>query len=246
MRKGWWIAGIVVLCLPLVLATWLMLAARWPKMDAMTMQMPMGVRSLVAEVALPKAGWGKQARSALERVTRLDPQNRSAWSRECTFYLGSANGQTDVSVCKTAISLENSAENWDGLGRAQERVGDECDAADSFTKASGMESNGSYGYVEQMGRAALRCGKLYDARAGLEAAIDVEAKAIQVPDQDSDDVDSTKEDQTTDRDYLIVTFDRMHLGELAAQTCSASHPEWKGCSCNLDAKKEVSCTEAKH
>ena len=127
-------------------------------------------------------------------------------------------------------------------------MGDSCAAEESFTKASGKGSRETaYTYVENMGRAALRCGQYYDARAGLEAAIDLEGRSAKDTDNwDDDEIADFKKDQMTDREYLIVALNRLHQNDLAKETCSAAHPDWAGCACDLDKKGDVSCAEAKH
>ncbi|MGA7158457.1 MAG: hypothetical protein WBY53_16540 [Acidobacteriaceae bacterium] len=245
MHKAWWVLGVGVLSLPLLFVSWLMLASRWSKMDAATMQMPDVVRQSVAQLALQKAAWGNDGLLQIQRVLRLDPQNASAWGRRCTEDQTKNDAKADVGACLTAVSLVPSKRNWDELGQAQERAGDECEAENSFTRASANSSADEYFHVESMGRAALRCGDLYGARAGLETAIDLEDKSMKETDRDQDDIDDAKADQVGDREYLIVALDRLHETKLSKDACSAARPGWSGCACTLDAKGKVSCAEAK-
>jgi len=227
----------------MIFVGWLVLASRSPKMDASTMKMPMGMRSMVADGVLQAAKYGKVG----TRSVRLDPGNAAAWSRLCNLEDDSAPAAEAIRVCRTAISLDSSADNWDSLGIAQQQTGDHCAAEDSFTKASSITANNPvYSYVENMGRAALRCGAYYDARAGLETAIELEEKNIQdTKNWEADDIAGFKQDQQEDREYLVVTFDRLHEAKLQKDTCSLAHPGWSGCACKLDEKGDVSCSESR-
>jgi hypothetical protein len=245
LRKVLVVLGVGVLSFPLLFVIWLLLAVRLPKMDALTMRMPMSVRSTVAASVLTNVPWGKKGSQGIDRVIALDSENADAWSRRCTNLWKDA-GAAQLQACEKAVALQKTAPNLNNLGRAQEKMGDECAAEESFTQASSAASSGTdYTYVENMGRASLRCGKAYDARAGLETAINLESRNLRAPDQDEDDIADYKEDQLADREYLIVTFDRMHDSANAQTTCSVAHPDWKGCACSLDAKGKVACVEAR-
>jgi len=246
VRKVWWVVGVGVLCLPMLFVIWLLAAVRWTRMDAWTLRMPTGVRRTVAQLAFQKVGWDKGSLPRLERVIVLDPKNADAWGRRCTDYKDAEAAKAHVQTCQTAVALDATPENLDALGRAQEALGDPCAADASFTKAAGNTSEQAYLYVEDMGRAALRCGDLYGARAGLETAILQEDKSLKEPDQDEEEIDDTKADQLTDREYLVVTLDRLHEQGLSKDACSAAHPDWAGCACALGAKGEVSCKDAAH
>ena len=96
-----------------------------------------------------------------------------------------------------------------------------------------------------MGRAALRCNHLPASRAGFEAAIEAQQRWLNQSDLDQDEIDDSKKDILADQESLIVIYHRQHNDTLAGQTCTAAHPKWKVCSCNIDAKGNASCTEAK-
>jgi tetratricopeptide (TPR) repeat protein len=213
-------------------------------MDAFTVKTPTEVRQAVAQLAFQKVGWGKGSFQRLERVILLDPQNAEAWGTRCTGFKDTEVAKMHLQTCETAVALNAAPQNLEGLGRAQEAMGDPCSADTSFTKAAGKTSEQTYLYVEDMGRAALQCGDLYGARAGFETAILQEDKSLKEPDQDQDDLDDTKADQITDREYLIVTLDRLHETKLSKEACSAAHPDWSGCACALDAKGKVGCKES--
>jgi len=233
-----------VLSLPMIFVMWLMAAVRLQTMDALTLRMPTDVRQMVADVAFQRVGWDKGSLQRLQRVIRLDPQNVDAWSRRCTEYKEADGAMVNLQTCETAVALSGTPENLDGLGRAQEATGDACAADASFTKAAGKTSEQTYLYVEDMGRAALRCGDLYGARAGFETAIIQEDKVLKEPDEDQDEIDDTKADQLNDREYLVVALDRLHEVKLSHEACAAAHPDWSGCACVLDAKGLVGCKES--
>jgi len=245
MRKVLLVVAVGVLSLPLIFVLWLLAAVRMPKMDAFTMQMPANIRSVVAEAAVQEMKYGKNELQEIKRVIALDPKNASAWDRLCGLDRNQSPNRAGVKTCETALSLDGSSINWDNLGALQEKTGDECAAADAYTKATNKGSSGTYyGYVEDMGRASLRCGKNYDARAGLAAAIELEDKSMKEPDVDDADIADDKADQLEDREYLIVTLDRLHDAAGAKLACNTAHPDWNGCACKLDAKGEVACVEA--
>lgn len=248
LRKLLWTLGICLLSLPMICVGLVIAATRSPKMDATTMKMPAGIRAAIADGVLQSTPYSKAGIPGLMRVVRLDPNNGDAWRRLC-FWKIESDAKEGLSTCQRAVAISGSGENWNNLGRVQENAGDHCAAADSFTTASAKTANsGAYVYVENMGRASLRCGRYYDARAGLETAVELETKALTKSKDlgdDNEDIDDYKADRNDDREYLIVTYDRLHEAKLAAQTCSLVHPEWKRCACELDEDGDASCEEAK-
>ena len=56
MRKVLWVVGIGVLCLPMLFVSWLLLASRWAKMDAVTVRAPAILRQTVAEGGVREEG----------------------------------------------------------------------------------------------------------------------------------------------------------------------------------------------
>jgi hypothetical protein len=247
VRKIWWVLGIGPLCLPLMFVLWLVFAARWQKMDAVTIRMPMSLRQMVGATVLQGVPGGRKGLTQLRRVTVLDPDNAKAWARQCAWSIDPEPPQVQLQLCAKAASLDRSADNLNSLGSAQERAGDPCAAAATYTDAAQENMvEGEYVYVENMGRAALRCGDLYSAPAGLEAAISVQTKIVTDPNWDEDELDDVKSDLQTDREYLIVTLDRLHESKAAKEVCRAAHPDWSGCACKLDAKGTVDCDDAEN
>ncbi len=242
MRKLLLGIGVVLVCLPMAFVMLLLAAVLWPKMDTLTMRMPDAVRAGVAASVMDRVPFGKTERPGVHRVLALDPENRRAWSRLCQSDSDTASA-SGLTSCEKAVALNDTAMDWDHLGQVQERGGKPCDAADSYTKAASKGSSGTYYvYVENLGRASLRCGNLYDARAGLAAAIDLEQKSIKDASADDDDIADEKADLLADREYMIVTLDRLHNAAGAKEVCTAAHPDWKGCDCKLDDKGSAVCS----
>jgi tetratricopeptide (TPR) repeat protein len=245
MRKLFWTLGICLLSLPMISVGLLIAAMRSPRLDATTMKMPAGIRSAIAEGVLQNTKYSKDGIPGLRRVVLLDPNNADAWGRLCGWNVD-MDAKESLATCRRAASLGNTGDDWNNLGLAQQKAGDACAAADSFTTASARTAtSGIYLYVENMGRASLRCGRYYDARAGLETAIELETKSLADKDAEEDEIADYKEDQKDDREYLIVTYDKLHEAKLAAQTCSLADPEWKHCACELDEDGDASCEESR-
>ena len=243
MRKLLLSAGIAILCLPMLFVIWLLLASRWSRMDAATMQAPPSLRKTIAEMVLQKADYGKESLPALDRALRLDPQNGDAWSRRCGLPFDEDTAPS-LKDCEAAVQFNKGPYDCYRLGRAQDALNNPCTAEDSFTQAtSATASNPDYTYIDSMGRAALRCGHLPAGRAGLETAIELEEKSLKDPEDHDDEIADTKKDMLTDREYLIVLYNREHENTLAAEACSATHPDWKSCNCDLDPKGLVACAE---
>jgi tetratricopeptide (TPR) repeat protein len=242
MRRLGMTVGIFILFLPLLFVCWLFAAAQWARMDATTLRMPEAARDLVSSVAMQKVGNSRDQLGALHRVLRLNPEEPDAWTWLCAGFINGKQQTADVETCSKALTFQRTSGNYNGLGRAQERLGDECKAEDSYTKAAGEEaSSGSYDSVERMGRAALRCGDLYGSRAGLEAAISMQDKLLKDPDEDDDEITDIKKDRLADNEYLAVTLDRLKLPKLSQQACTEAHPASEECACTLDANGTATC-----
>jgi len=233
------------LCLPMLFVSWLLLASRWAKMDAVTVRAPAILRQTVAEVVLQKAGFGKKAAPFIDRALRLDPANAIAWRERCGAYSWDDSAPS-LKDCRTAVVVDKEPEDYFNLGRALDYANDSCDAEDSYTLAvSATASHPDITYVESMGRAALRCGHLPAAKAGLQLAVDLGAKALNEPDDDNDEIADSKKDMLENEEYLVIAYHRGKDDTLAGQACTAAHPGWKGCRCDLDAKGVVACSEVK-
>jgi tetratricopeptide (TPR) repeat protein len=164
------------------------------------------------------------------------------WDGLCSSKGVEKDPKTELENCRKAEALQETASDYSVMGQAQEKLGDECGAAESYRKAS-VTASGTWTYLESMGKASLKCGNLPDASAALEAAIDLEKKVPSDEDLDDDEKKDAADALSADRELLIVTFDRMKKPELAKAMCSVEHPKWKGCACGLNADGNVECEE---
>ena len=221
----WGLLGIVV-CLPLAFVLLIVAAAKYPAMDAFTMKLPTGVQTTVADLIMQKVGYGKDSAKGIDRALRFDPDNPDAWTRRCHGNLDET--ASDQATCRKAIALEPTAGNYNGLGAAQEKAKDFCAAEDSYTNAIREAANDPY-YLRNMARAALRCGHTGASVAGFEVAEGLDAKAAADPDDDGD----TKGDLLSDREYLVVAYDRTNEPAKATAICTKAHTDWKTCHCEL-------------
>jgi len=225
-------AGIVVLCLPMLFALWLLTATLWPKMDALTMKLPMAMRSMVASAVA-------QARRQDEaRARRLDPNVQLAAYGE---YETGSNVPENYRPGQKVNSPEASA--LDRQGQAKEAAGDECGSVTFFTLADSKEdsTDGVYRYAEHKGRAALLCGKsMGAAQVGFETALKRENHLRQFSVGDQSALDATMQQ---DREWLIVVYDRVNEPGMSHNLCKVTHPNWKSCGCKLVGKNVV-CTDA--
>jgi tetratricopeptide (TPR) repeat protein len=236
MRPVLWGLLIVVVCMPLAFVLFLVTAAKYPVLDPFTMKLPSDVRAAVADLTLRKAGVGKDSAKLVNRAIELDPESADAWGRRCH---GDDNRATyDQGACRKAIALDPSAWNYSGLGTAQEDAKDFCAAEDSYTSAIKASQNSAY-YLRNMARAALRCGHTGAAIAGFEVAEGLDAKAAADPNEDDD----VKTDLLSDREYLVVAYDRTTQPAKAAAICAKAHGDWRTCQCVL-TDTDVKCSGA--
>jgi tetratricopeptide (TPR) repeat protein len=227
MRPVLWGLLIIVVCLPLIFVLLIIAAAKYSAMDSLTMNLPISVRTTVADLILHNAPFGNLSLKPVERAIRLDPENGDAWSRRCH-----GNGEEkkyDQGACRKAIRINPSAWNFNGLGTAQENAKDYCAAENSYTSAIRASENSSYS-LRNMARAALRCGHPGASVAGFEVAEGLDAKAAADPDLD----DGEKADLLSDREYLAVAYDRTNQPAKATAICNKAYPAWKTCHCALN------------
>jgi tetratricopeptide (TPR) repeat protein len=237
MRSVLWGLLIFVVCLPLTFVLYLIAAAKYPAMDALTKRLPTGTRAAVADLTLRNAGYGKNSVKPVERAIELDPESADAWSRRCH---GDGDRATyDMAACRKAIALDPSEWNFSGLGTAQEDAKNFCAAEDSYTSAIKASPNTAEP-LRDMARAALRCGHSGASVAGFEVAEGLDAKAAADPDEDDD----IKTDLLADREYLIVAYDRTNQPAKAAAICAKAHADWKACHCEL-TDSAIKCSDAR-
>src|SRR6266481_8677799 len=78
----WGLLGLVV-CLPLAFVLLIVLAAKYPAMDAFTMKLPAEVQTTIADLILQETDYGKDSAKGIDRALRFDPENPDAWTRRC-------------------------------------------------------------------------------------------------------------------------------------------------------------------
>ena len=140
-----WALLVCILCLPLAFVLYLVAAARYPSMDGFTARLPPVVGSAVSQIALRRAGYGKDDGNAIHRALQLDPESADAWTRLC--HLNDDAGGHEA-TCRKAVSLSPTAWNFNSLGAAQERSGDFCTAEDSYTMSVQKTSNNAFFFYE--------------------------------------------------------------------------------------------------
>jgi hypothetical protein len=238
------VLGVVVVCLPMMLVGWLLLAARWTKMDALTARMPEGTRSLVVQAMLSHSSDTK----GLRRATKLDPEAVREWQqrpRLIANVVGSRGRQTPPELqafYKQQIANRAAARALSKKAEDDEKAGQACAAEDLYTQAASKDVSAEiYSYTERLGRAGLKCGDLPGARAGLEVAVLKETNFIKGTDEDQ--LADVRRDLLKDREFLVVVYEKEHESGLARQVCSDAHREWKGCVCALGKDSDVKCTE---
>jgi hypothetical protein len=223
---------------------WLLLAAQWTKMDALTMRLPEGGRSLVVEAMLEHSSDAK----GLQRATRLDAETVKEWQREArlmTTAIDSRGRQTPPdlqALYKQQIANRAAARALSKKAEDDVKAGQACAAEDLYTEAASKDQSAEvYSYTEGLGRAGLKCGDLPGARAGLEAAILKETNFIKGTEEDQ--LTDVRRDLLKDREFLVVVYEGQHESGLARQVCSDAHPGWKGCACSLGKDGDVKCME---
>jgi tetratricopeptide (TPR) repeat protein len=231
----WGLLGFVA-CLPLAFVLMIVAAAKYPAMDAFTLNLPASVRTAVAELTLRNAGYGKDSAKGTDRALKLDPESADAWSRRCHGNFDDT--KYDQAACRRAIALEPSTWNYNGLGTAQEQAKDYCAAEDAYTSAIRTSSNDATS-LRNMARAALRCGHVGASVAGFEVAEGLDAKTAADPEDDGD----SKIDLLSDREYLAVAYDKTSQPAKATEVCNKAHPDWKTCHCEL-TDAAVKCSDS--
>jgi hypothetical protein len=241
VKKPLMVLGVLVVCLPMAFVGWLLLAARWTKMDASTMRMPMGMRQMVAEVAMQKVQWGKDDVGPAKRVIRLDPDSADGWHRLCTLPNEQDSKHAVVEICQKAVKLNDVAWTEDSLGEAEMADGNPCAAEDVYTRAAGMNSTQSM-HDREMGHAALLCGHLPAARAGFEAALAIDEKDMKGREKDPD-ADDVRTNITFDHQYMSIFWARQGDAAKAREECLLTVTGiQQSCTCGFGDKGGVSCT----
>jgi hypothetical protein len=239
------VLGVVAVCLPMVFVGWLVLVARWAKMDAVTMRMPEWSRSLAVQAMLERSSDAK----SLERATKLEAEAVKEWQRHPQV-IGMTGGVPRgrrtppelQALYNQQMASRAAARALTAKAEEQEKAGQECAAEDLYSEAASKDANNEiYRYAEGIGRAGLKCGDLPGARAGFEAAILKETNFIKGTDEDQ--LTGVRDDLLKDREFLVVVYEKQHETGLARQVCSDAHPGWKSCACSLGKNGDVECIQ---
>jgi hypothetical protein len=178
----------------------------------------------------------------LQRARQLDPIAAAKYRPRVFRAFGATTPPNMEAMYRQQVADKKAAKTLVQRARDQENAGQPCAAEELYTQAASKDTSSEvYEYTEGLGRAGLKCGDLPGARAGLEAAILKQTAFIKGTDEDQ--LTTVRNDLLTDREYLVVVYEREHEGALAAGVCSDAHKSWKGCSCVLGKTGDVKCTE---
>lgn len=198
--------GACVLLFSLLVAGIFEASVKTSSMDKLTLRMPLFWRKAISDAVYENDFHHDPAsHEAMERVVQLYPANTDGWKRRCLWAGSSGDLREDVQICEKAVAAEPSSPLiMSAFGRTQLAFGDACAAQKSYKKAVSLDDNPThYADLEYMARAALRCGDLGQARAGLEAAIKIEEtnRAGQRMYSGQDD-DVARRDEEEDKRFL--------------------------------------------
>lgn len=246
MRRAGWAALVVVVCTPMLLSMLLLLMVTWPKMDGFTQKMPVGMKAAIAGAIVRL---NRKSDAATVRAEKLDQAAARIAEAAPDRVFGQAAPPFDPVMANEAAELE-----LDKKATRLVEQHDYCAAEDVYTKAaSRANSQEAYWHTQGMGRAALACGDLVGARAGLETSLEMSARYLKTvegetpqerAENDEEDVQETKDDILEMHELLVVVYDRQKEKKLSAESCKLAHPDWKKCGCSFKGM-EVSCVEKK-
>jgi hypothetical protein len=209
--------------------------ARFPSLDPITVYEPHPMRAMVSSLAMRELG---PADNEVDRILMLDQKNARAWERRCTAAIGPSPAQS-VSDCQRAYDLDPSAANLRAVASAQEADFEFCQAEVSYRKAyekPDLTVRKPLVLLDEA-RAALSCGHPQVALEALRQAeqldladsTDVEQDPTQVADPSA----AVRESLAADRGYMAVVYDRINQPETAKQMCTEANPGSPNCSCEL-------------
>lgn len=226
---------------PLLVLVVLVAAIRAPWMDAVTVRMPMGVRTAVAGVILGQAEFGLKAIPALERVVRLEPDNAGGWQRICVTREASM-AQRAV-ACQRAVDVAPTPWNYKAMAQLQEEQGNLSGAEETMRTAQARADtidNEPALFLRELGRLELINGDMDKSLTDLLQAEKFDARDAEFAKKDDEESADALE---TDRDYLMVLYDRRHEPEKSAAVCRKTMPKSdKPCGCTMNAKNALRCT----
>jgi len=229
-----------LLLVAFVFSLLIVVEARFPSLDSLTVHEPRPVRSLVGRLALREDG---AADTGLDRVLRLDPNNARAWERRCTAFLGAT--QTEwVSDCQHALKLQTSGANYRLMGSAQEQAGQYCAAEASYRAAETQpDMAGQRPFLlRDAARAAMDCGDTNVSLALLHTAEQLDQHSADIA-QAPEESQRARDGLSSDRGYMSVVYQQMNQPENAHRMCFEANPGYGDCSCQLTGSALV-CSPA--
>src|SRR5579859_4598729 len=135
--------------LPTVFVMWLVVAANWKNMDAVTAHTPEGVRSLVVQAML---GLSSDSKS-LERAKKLDEAAVTEWQQRPKLIKLSSMPSGSVAINNYGEVQASRAIKLNKRGMEEEKAGHDCAAEEIFSQAASASSGGNYySPAEHMGR----------------------------------------------------------------------------------------------
>lgn len=93
-------------------------------------------------------------------------------------------------------------------------------------------------FLRELGRLEMVNGHLDRALSDLLQAEKFDARDAEFA---KDDDGAAKDSLETDREYLIVAFDRMHQAEKAKAMCRKAMPAVAECGCELNGRNQLAC-----
>jgi tetratricopeptide (TPR) repeat protein len=219
-----------------MLVAWILLSVYTPALDSVTAHAPSSIRRRIGNLILSSG----DSIPSLTRGVRFDPENADGWLQLC--YASENQPDGGLKACQEAANHNSIAMADEYLGKAEEKVGNECKAEEVYTEAASKVANsGGYEYLQSMGRAALLCGDLPSSRAALEASVQNARNYLDRVPMGNDERASVTEELARSSHLLIVVYDRMKKPDLAVGMCKQAHADWKSCKCELDAKNKAVC-----
>ena len=231
-------SGAALLCTPLVLTILLLLAVKWPKMDAVTLHMPMRVRASLSQVITEGATFSRDDYPVVRRAIRLNPENPSAWHHLCGMFDASDPELTPMEACRMDVKLNDSdAFAHRNLGELQlHRT--PCIAEQSYARAVALDASISE-FKRNLGLARLRCGHMATAKEAIDAAYEQDMK-------DQEDSSSGSNSGTyldLDHELRAVFFSMQHEDQKALVECRfvIADPSLS-CTCALNNEDRYGCS----
>jgi tetratricopeptide (TPR) repeat protein len=214
----------------------LLSAARFCRLDPLTIRMPHAIRSVVATLAVHENSIGP---NALNRAITIDPGNAAAWGRRCIAYVGKDAAER-LNDCRRAVALRATGANYRAEATALEDTGDSCAAEAAYRTALSQRDIVHRAYVlRDQARAALACGDINGSLAALKSAEEFDQHNLLLSEAAAI---SGRDGLAADRGYMSVVYEQMHQPQKAREMCSEANPGFGSCTCQLTGAG-LSCSQ---